>query len=274
MRPKSISLAALAAVLLTSCGSSGAPPTAAPDAPAPISAPPSATAPAAAAKRAQAEADVARICAALDHYVINNAGRHPDSLDVLVTPDVNGVTYLGARALPVDPWNRAYVYEPPAPGVVGAPASARRVFSLGADGRAGGSGDDADIVGPAWPGRSPEPTSQLGKKLQANLALARNGRLLADIVTLESALAEYAINNAGIYPDSLEPLITPDVNGATYLAKRGIPKDPWGREYRYEPPRSGRPDPRVFTLGRDDQAGGTGEDADVDNVSIRSETPR
>ena len=36
------------------------------------------------------------------------------------------------------------------------------------------------------------------------------------------ALDEYAVNNGGHYPDSLEVLVTPDENGATYLGRLGV----------------------------------------------------
>lgn len=143
MHPQSANSAALAAgllVLLPACESQGA------TAPPP---PSSAPAPAAAARREQAAADVARISAALDHYAINNAGRYPDSLVVLVTPDTNGVAYLGTRALPKDPWGNDYGYEAPTPPALGTIPVSLRVFSLGADGRPGGSGEAADVSGPA-----------------------------------------------------------------------------------------------------------------------------
>jgi general secretion pathway protein G len=100
-------------------------------------------------------------------------------------------------------------------------------------------------------------------------ASAGSGKLKADLRTIEQALDEYAANNGGRYPDSLEVLVRKDVNGHAYLAAASIPRDPWKREYGYEPPRAGRPVPRVFTLGRDGRPGGQGDDADVDNLSLR-----
>ena len=92
------------------------------------------------AARKKAELDVASICQAVDNYTIVNGGRAPESLEVLVTPDENGKTFLKNRtAIPIDPWNRPYGYE--------SQTNNRdyRVFTLGRDGRPGGSGDDADI---------------------------------------------------------------------------------------------------------------------------------
>lgn len=95
-----------------------------------------------------------------------------------------------------------------------------------------------------------------------------------DIASIESAAKEFAINNAGKWPDDLRVLVVPDVNGESYLDVATVPLDPWGREYLYEPPRSGRPAPRIYSLGRDGLPGGDGEDADVDNATARRGPPR
>jgi general secretion pathway protein G len=108
------------------------------------------------------------------------------------------------------------------------------------------------------------------RNVMKNLATAMGGRVQSDIVTIESALEEYAIANAGRYPDSLEPLVTPDVNGHTFLKGTQLPRDPWKSEYQYEPPGPGQPLPRIFTLGKDMQPGGEGDDRDIDNIMIRN----
>ena len=92
------------------------------------------------ATRAKAEADIVAIAQSLDEYAVQNMGRHPDSLEALVTPDSNGHTYLQRETVPVDPWGNAYVYEPPAGG------RKLNVISYGKDGTPGGEGDDADIT--------------------------------------------------------------------------------------------------------------------------------
>jgi hypothetical protein len=101
-----------------------------------------ASAPAPVALRDRAAADVAKFDAALQHFATNNAGRYPETLEQLAVPDTNGDTYLGVRVLPKDPWGRDYGYEFAAPG---AKSPRPRVFSLGSDGRAGGTGDAADV---------------------------------------------------------------------------------------------------------------------------------
>ena len=83
------------------------------------------------------KSDVNAISQAIDNYLINNGNRAPDNLEVLVTPDENGHTYL--KSLPLDPWKNPYVYEPP----VG--TRPYRVICYGRDGQPGGEGEDADI---------------------------------------------------------------------------------------------------------------------------------
>jgi general secretion pathway protein G len=87
----------------------------------------------------------------------------------------------------------------------------------------------------------------------------------ADITAMMNALDEFAMNNAGKYPDSLEVLVTPDENGHTYLKRPAgkLPKDPWKNEYVYEAPQSGQPTPRILSYGKDGQPGGEGDDRDI-----------
>lgn len=88
----------------------------------------------------KAKADIQAIAGAIDSYAIENAGRYPDSLDVLVTPDENGFTFLKGEVVPKDPWGFEYGYEPPSGG-----SQKYRVLSYGKDGAPGGEGDNADI---------------------------------------------------------------------------------------------------------------------------------
>ena len=102
---------------------------------------------------------------------------------------------------------------------------------------------------------------------------AQSVKAKTDITAIMASLDEYAINNSGKYPDSLEPLVTPDTNGHCYLEgyKGKVPKDPWKNEYQYEPPQAGHPLPRVISYGRDGAPGGEGEDADMDNETIKEQ---
>ena len=87
---------------------------------------------------------------------------------------------------------------------------------------------------------------------------------------LASALELYLLDN-GSYPPpqvGLGALVRAPA-GATrwqgpYLKKPDGLIDPWGRPYQYRVP--GRNGPyEIFTLGRDNAAGGTGEDQDLVN---------
>lgn len=100
----------------------------------------------------------------------------------------------------------------------------------------------------------------LAKHFKAQVATAA-----ADVNTLSSALDEFAINNANQYPDSLDVLVMPDVNGMTYLKRRKLPLDPWLNPYVYEPPFPGEPRPRVISYGKDAAPGGEATGRDIDN---------
>lgn len=105
--------------------------------------------------------------------------------------------------------------------------------------------------------------------LVRNLFMADLQKAKADIVSIASSVDQYAIENNGRYPASLQELVTPDAEGRTLLGIEIVPLDPWGRPYLYEPPPPGTHDYHVRTYGADGQPGGTGPDQDVDNVMIR-----
>ncbi|HKC50803.1 MAG TPA: type II secretion system protein GspG [Myxococcota bacterium] len=93
----------------------------------------------------------------------------------------------------------------------------------------------------------------------------------ADMSAIVRALDEYAINNSGRFPSTLQPLVMPDTNGNAYLEgfNGRIPVDPWKREYLYEPPTPEHPEPHVWSFGADGKLGGTGDDADIDSEQLR-----
>ena len=83
----------------------------------------------------KARADIATLEQGIEMYRLDNQ-RYPtgeEGLQALVAGQF-------IRRLPNDPWNRPYVYA--APGRNGQPFT---IASLGADGREGGSGENADI---------------------------------------------------------------------------------------------------------------------------------
>ena len=96
----------------------------------------------------KAKIDLGSIENALDQYRLDmfNYPTTEQGLEALVTApagDAHADQYRSGgylRAVPVDPWGRPYQYRQP--GEHGA----IDIFSLGADGKAGGEGVDADIV--------------------------------------------------------------------------------------------------------------------------------
>jgi len=100
----------------------------------------------------RAKSDVAKIQieslgTALDLFQLD-VGRYPAAQEglqaLLVAPPSAprwGGPYLRGDDIPLDPWQRAYGYEVPGQG--GKPY---RLYSLGADGKPGGEGDDADVA--------------------------------------------------------------------------------------------------------------------------------
>lgn len=92
-----------------------------------------------------ARAQIDGLQKALDQYRIDT-GRYPNSqqgLAALNNKPGDEPRWAGpylAKALPLDPWRRAYIYR--APGAHGD----YDLSSLGRDGRAGGDGEDADLT--------------------------------------------------------------------------------------------------------------------------------
>ena len=103
----------------------------------------------------------------------------------------------------------------------------------------------------------------LGRSDEARQAAAKH-----DIATIMQSLKLYRLDN-GRYPTNdqgLQALVTKPTSAPTpsnwkpYLDK--VPKDPWGNTYQYLfPGVHGEVD--VFSLGADNQPGGTGADLDI-----------
>lgn len=91
-------------------------------------------------KQNAAKLDVSRMVQAVDTFYATH-DRYPNNeegLDVLTQKDAAFAEGI-LKAIPLDPWKRAYQYN--SPGV----NSAYEVICLGADGREGGEGADRDI---------------------------------------------------------------------------------------------------------------------------------
>ena len=96
---------------------------------------------------------------------------------------------------------------------------------------------------------------------------AQTTKAVAEIRILMDAIDSYTINNNGRAPTSLDQLVEADEKGHTYLRQSSVPKDPWGNEYVYEPPRGGQK-LRILSYGKDGTPGGEGDDADIDSSTF------
>jgi general secretion pathway protein G len=89
----------------------------------------------------------------------------------------------------------------------------------------------------------------------------------AQIKALEDALDAYRLD-VGHYPNAQQGLPALDAQPAGEAAWQGpylskaVPADPWGHPYQYRIPGE-HGDYDVWSFGRDGQAGGSGEDADI-----------
>lgn len=103
---------------------------------------------------------------------------------------------------------------------------------------------------------------------QAGASRHKTARI--QIEELGAALETFRLE-IGRYPNSEEGLAALVVRPGTvtrwygpYLRKRKLPRDPWGVDFHYRSPGEfGAYD--LYTLGRDNQQGGEGEDADVNS---------
>ena len=101
------------------------------------------------ARAATARTQIETFGTALDAYRLDN-GRYPTTSQGLsalwqrptIDPPPNWKQPYLRKAVPMDPWGREYLYE--SPGRVN--PQSYDLQSLGADGKPGGEGDDADIV--------------------------------------------------------------------------------------------------------------------------------
>lgn len=102
------------------------------------------------AKEATARAQIEMLGAALDAFRLDT-GRYPTTQQGLAalweqpTVDPRPVNWRGPylrKPVPTDPWGAAYVYR--APGTES--RTGYDLIALGADGKLGGTGEDADVV--------------------------------------------------------------------------------------------------------------------------------
>lgn len=112
--------------------------------------------------------------------------------------------------------------------------------------------------------------SLVGPRVVGYLGSSRTKAARVQIESLASALELFKVD-VGRYPSTSEGLRAlvqrPSTGGAwngPYLTKKELPADPWGRPYGYRSPgQNGEFD--IFSLGADNQVGGTGENEDISN---------
>jgi general secretion pathway protein G len=111
---------------------------------------------------------------------------------------------------------------------------------------------------------APRYFDQVGK---SNTKVAR-----AQVESLEKSLDQYRLD-LGKYPSTEQGLLAlftkPAANAEKWQGpylKKAVPADPWGNAYQYKSPgEHGEYD--LYSLGADNQVGGTGEAADVTSWS-------
>ena len=92
----------------------------------------------------------------------------------------------------------------------------------------------------------------------------------AQIDALDKALDQFRLD-VGHYPTSEEGLqalvVQPsgEPGWAGPYLKKGVPADPWGRPYIYQPTSTHGVDFDLLSYGNDGRPDGTGEDADITN---------
>ncbi len=95
------------------------------------------------AKSDSARIQIEAVSSAIDLYRLE-VGSYPPDLEALVTKPSDADRwdgpYLKKRTVPKDPWGRDYIYRNPGEN------GPYDLYSLGADGQEGGTGEDADVV--------------------------------------------------------------------------------------------------------------------------------
>lgn len=108
----------------------------------------------------------------------------------------------------------------------------------------------------------------VGPQVMKHVGSSKTRAAKLQVEELAAALEIYRLD-VGAYPTAaqgLDALIVAPAGAGTwngpYLRKSVVPRDPWGRAFRYrQPGQHGEFD--LYTLGADDAEGGEGENADV-----------
>lgn len=108
----------------------------------------------------------------------------------------------------------------------------------------------------------------VGPKYFAQLGKSEVTVAKAQIESFEKSLDTYRLD-VGRYPNTEEGLgallAAPASAGAKWngpYLKKAVPQDPWGRPYVYRSP-GAKSEYEIVSTGKDGQAGGSGENADI-----------
>lgn len=117
----------------------------------------------------------------------------------------------------------------------------------------------------------------IGPKIMGRPEEAKRTKAAMQIKALETALSLYKLDN-GMYPSTeqgLEALVIAPETGKLpakwreggYLEKTRVPKDPWGNDFVYMMP-GVNGDYDLSSYGQDGEAGGEGDDVDINNWEL------
>ncbi|WP_036300380.1 type II secretion system major pseudopilin GspG [Methylomarinum vadi] len=112
----------------------------------------------------------------------------------------------------------------------------------------------------------------VGPRLMTALSKSQSKTTRSQIEMLATSIDSFRLDN-GRYPTNKEGLnaLLEKPEGLVnwtgpYLKKKRLPKDAWGFDFYYQiPPQKGGLDYDLYSLGADNQEGGTGENADIGN---------
>ncbi|MGO4330878.1 type II secretion system major pseudopilin GspG [Cupriavidus sp. 2TAF22] len=109
----------------------------------------------------------------------------------------------------------------------------------------------------------------VGPKYFSQLGKSERTIAKAQIDALEKALDTYRLD-VGRYPsteEGLVALVSKPGGGSQWngpYLKKAVPADPWGHPYQYKSPGTAG-EIEIRSFGKDGQAGGTGDNADITN---------
>ena len=170
-------------------------------------------------------------------------------------PDRRGVTYENMKTYP----GRVVCGDYTASSVMGYSRRTRPFIYHGGEVLSQPGADAVAIYCTSEPVKAVHERLGIGPMTEDNDELQK---IYRDMQSLDDALQEHISKRGDLPSDSmgLDALAPPH---GDYLD--AIPVDPWGRPYHYERSLGGRVRAtyELYTLGRDNEPGGTGEDADI-----------